>query len=168
MNLAAREPPEQKRVNRPERKLALSAAARAPLTLSSSQAILVAEKYGSSSRPVFSVTAASRPAARNAAQASAVRRSCQTIALWIGLPVARSQTIVGLALVRDADAGDILGADASLRHRFPHGCDDGRPDVLGIVLDPSWRWIDLPQLLLRDGDRGELASNTIARVEVVP
>ena len=61
-----------------------------------------------------------------------------------------------LALVGDADAGNILGAGAGLRHRFPHGCDDSRPDVLGIVLDPSWRRIDLPQLLLRGGDRGEL------------
>ena len=45
-------------------------------------------------RPVLSATAASCPAPRSAAQASAVRRSCQTMALWIGLPLTRSQTIV--------------------------------------------------------------------------
>ncbi len=38
--------------------------------------------------------AASWPAARKAAQMSSVRRSCHTIALWIGLPVARSQISV--------------------------------------------------------------------------
>ncbi len=37
---------------------------------------------------------ASWPCLRNAAQTSAVRRSCQTIALWIGRPVARSHTTV--------------------------------------------------------------------------
>ena len=35
----------------------------------------------------------SRPAARSASQVSAVRRSCQTMALAIGVPL-RSQTIV--------------------------------------------------------------------------
>ena len=78
----------------PKASLPASAASRAPATLSSSQAIFVAEKYGSSSRPVRSVTSFSWPARASAAQASCVRRSCQTIALWIGLPVARSQMIV--------------------------------------------------------------------------
>ena len=71
-----------------------SAAARAPSTWSSSQAILVAEKYGSSSSPVLDAIVGSWPAARSSEQASVVRRSCQTMALWIGLPVARSHTIV--------------------------------------------------------------------------
>ena len=69
------------------------AAARAPSMWSSSQAILVAEKYGSSTRPVRAVIVGSCPACRSAAQASAVRRSCQTMAWWIGRPVARSHTI---------------------------------------------------------------------------
>jgi hypothetical protein len=68
-----------------------SARARAPATLSSSQAILVPEKYGSSSRPVTSVTRSSAPALISRSQAAAVRRSCQTMAGWIGSPVARSQ-----------------------------------------------------------------------------
>ena len=62
----------------------------------------------------------------------------------------------GLALVGDADAGDVLGADAGLGHRLAHGRDHGRPDFLRIVLDPSRRRIDLAQLLLRDRDRREL------------
>ena len=48
--------------------------------------------------------------AQAARTASAVRRSCQTMALWIGLPVARSQMTRGFALVGDADAGDIAAA----------------------------------------------------------
>ena len=71
-----------------------SAFSRAPFTWSRSQAILVAEKYGSRSRPVRAVTSGSMPALRSAAQASAVRRSCQTMARWIGFPVFRFQTTI--------------------------------------------------------------------------
>ena len=89
-------------VRRQSRKLSIvpkassprSAAPRAPSTVSRIQPILVAEKYGSSSRPVRSRTCGSRPAARSPAQASAVRRSCQTIARCTGRPVARSQSTV--------------------------------------------------------------------------
>ena len=71
-----------------------SARARAPGTLSSSQAILVALKYGSITRPVFSRTSCSAPSAFNRSHSGALLRSCQTMALWIGSPVWRSQTIV--------------------------------------------------------------------------
>ena len=71
-----------------------SAAARLPATWSRIQAILVPEKYGSRIRPVFAVTSPSWPARFSASQRSAVRRSCQTMALWIGLPVLRSHTTV--------------------------------------------------------------------------
>ena len=44
----------------------------------------------------------------------------------------------GLALVGDADAGDVAGARApALRHRLAHGRDRRRPDFLRIVLDPA-------------------------------
>ena len=89
-------------VNRQIRKLSTvpkassprAARSRAPSTRSRIQAILVAEKYGSSSRPVRSVTRSSIPSSRSRAQTPAVRLSCQTMALWIALPVRRSQTIV--------------------------------------------------------------------------
>ncbi len=68
------------------------ARARAPGTWSSSQASLVAEKYGSSRRPVRACTSGSAPSARSRSQAAAVRRSCQTMARWTGAPVARSHT----------------------------------------------------------------------------
>ncbi len=87
--------------------------------------------------------AGSWPAARSAAQASAVRRSCQTMALWIGLPVARSQTIVVSRWLVMPIAAMSLGADAGLRHRVAHGRDRRRPDLLRIVLDPARRRIDL-------------------------
>jgi hypothetical protein len=57
----------------------------------SSHAILVAEKYGSSTSPVRSRTSGRCPAAVSSAQRSAVRRSCQTMARCRGRPVRRSQ-----------------------------------------------------------------------------
>ena len=65
---------------------------RAPLTVSSSHEILVPEKYGSSSSPVLRVNFGSSPFFLSFWHIAAVRRSCHTMALWIGLPVALSQT----------------------------------------------------------------------------
>ncbi len=65
-----------------------------PGIVSSSQRILDAEKYGSMTRPVRSATISSRPASRHRAQISAVRRSCQTMALCTRRPVARSHSTV--------------------------------------------------------------------------
>ena len=70
----------------------LFARARAFGMWSSIQAIFVAEKYGSSTSPVFSESQERRSRCRS--QKSAVRRSCQTRAGPIALPLARSQTIV--------------------------------------------------------------------------
>ena len=153
---AAGQPPQQERC-RPCRTPAgpAAAAARAPSTWSSSQAILVAEKYGSSSSPVFAAIAASWPS--RAQPRAGVR----------GAPVLPDDGVVdrlaggavphdrGLALVGDADAGDVLGRDAGLGHRGAHGRDHRRPDLLRIVLDLARRRIDLAQLLLRAGDRRE-------------
>ena len=75
----------------PKARLLASAAGRAPSMRSSSQAILEAEKYGSMSSPVLRAMSGSCPSRRSASQWSAVRRSCQTIALWIGRPLWRSQ-----------------------------------------------------------------------------
>ena len=119
-------------------------------------AILVAEKYGSSTSPVFAATAASWPA-------RAQRRAGVG-----GAPVLPDDGVVdrlaggaipddrGLALVGDADAGDVLRAERRpCAIALAHGRDHGRPDLLRIVLDPAGRGIDLPQLLLRRGDRRE-------------
>ncbi len=65
-------------------------ASRAASTLRSSHSTLVPEKYGSSTSPVRSRTRGSCPASRNSSQRAAVRRSCQTSALWTGSPVSGS------------------------------------------------------------------------------
>src|SRR5258706_486433 len=71
-----------------------SARARAPGTWSRIQAILVPLKYGSTTSPVFERISASAPCCFSLLHKEEVRRSCQTIALWIGSPVCRSQTMV--------------------------------------------------------------------------
>ena len=71
-----------------------AAATCAPGTWSSSQRILVPEKYGSMTRPVLRCTGSVRPAARSCAHSGSVRRSCQTMALAIGWPVRRSHSTV--------------------------------------------------------------------------
>ena len=71
------------------------------------------------------------------AQMSAVRRSCQTMALWIGLPVARSQmTAVSRWLVMPMASGRCR---ASLRI-FHHGTghiDGGLPYGFWVMFDPA-------------------------------
>src|SRR5258706_1600611 len=71
-----------------------SARARAPGTWSRIQAILVPLKYGSTTSPVFERISASAPSCFSSLHKDEVRRSCQTMALWIGSPVCRSQTMV--------------------------------------------------------------------------
>ena len=70
------------------------ARARAPGTRSSSQASFEAEKYGSRRSPVLRRTISSPPLLRIFSRAPAVRRSCHTMALWTGRPVARSQRTI--------------------------------------------------------------------------
>ena len=100
---------------------------------------------------------------------SAVRRSCQTMALWIGRPVARSQmTVVSRWLVMPS-AAISLASRAGARHRRAHGRERRRPDFLRIVLDQAGRRIDLAQIpAARSRPARARASNTMARVEVVP
>jgi hypothetical protein len=86
---------------------------------------------------VCSRTSGSAPSRLSCAQASAVRRSCQTIARWIGRPVLRSQRTGRLTLVRDADGRDARGSDAGLLDGLARRQEDVAPDVLGVVLDPA-------------------------------
>ena len=69
-----------------------AARARAPFTWSRSQRSLVAEKYGSSTRPVRSRIQGSRPASLSRWQSCAVRRSCQTMARCSGASLRRLQS----------------------------------------------------------------------------
>jgi len=65
----------------PNRRSPASALARAPSTLSRIHLIFGPEKYVASGRPVFGRRRSEPPSAASAAQMSAVRVSCQTIAL---------------------------------------------------------------------------------------
>ena len=141
-----------------------AARSRAPGIVSSSHFTLVPEKYGSSSSPVFAVTLASWPADFSCAQISAVRRSCQTSALWIGTPVARSQiTVVSRWLVRPSAATGPACAKASRTvestvAQIASGSCSTQPGA-GNICGNS-------RCAVATGRRP--ASKTIARVEVVP
>ena len=78
----------------PARISPFSARRRMPGTLSSSQRSFVPEKYASMRRPVLSVTTGPRPSAFSRSQRGAVRRHCQTMALWTGSPVRASHSMV--------------------------------------------------------------------------
>ena len=70
-------------------------------------------------------------------QRSAVRRSCHTIALASGLPVALSHTtVVSRRLVMPMAATALaLALGEGRAAGFDHGADD----LLGVVLDQPWR-----------------------------
>jgi hypothetical protein len=72
-----------------------AARARAPSTVSSSQRSLVPEKYGIGQQTgPRGDRRFDGQSSRRLRQIAAVRRSCQTMALWIGRPVSRSHTRV--------------------------------------------------------------------------
>ena len=58
-----------------------------------------------------------------------------------------------LALVGDADRGDVGGGDAGALDGAAAGGGDGGPDVVGVVLDPARVGEVLRELLLGAGDR---------------
>ena len=78
--------------------------------------------------------AASWPACRSASHRDAVRRSCQTMALATGRPVARSQSTRRLALVGDADGRRRRRAARPALRRAP-----GRPRRAGCARSPAGR-----------------------------
>jgi hypothetical protein len=71
-----------------------SARSCAPSTWSRIQRILVALKYASMRRPVFSRIISAWPCFSSSVQKSEVRRHCHTMALYTGRPVALSHTMV--------------------------------------------------------------------------
>jgi hypothetical protein len=86
---------------------------------------------------VRAVIISSCPASRSASQKSAVRRSCQTMALWIGLPVLRSQTsVVSRWLVMPMAAMSAARSPAFSIAGAGGGGGRG-PEVGGRVLDPA-------------------------------
>ena len=78
----------------PKRSSPFSALSLAPETFSRIQRTFVALKYASMMSPVFERITSVNPFALRLSQYGAVLRSCQTIALWTGSPVAASHTMV--------------------------------------------------------------------------
>ena len=64
----------------------------------------------------------------------------------------------GLALVGDADRGDVLCLQAGLFQRLAADRDRRGPDVLGLVLDPARGREMLRKFLLRRGGDGDVAA----------
>ena len=108
-----------------------------------------------------------RPPAR--APARSVRVSCQTIALCIGSPVSRSQTDGRLALVGDADRGDLARLGVRARQRAADHLACAPPDLRARRARPSRRAGGSARA--RAGRTAAIRpsrSNRISRVLVVP
>ena len=56
----------------------------------------------------------------------------------------------GLALICNADSGDICGRYAAITHDFAACCDGGCPEVLWFMFDPTGMGKMLRKFLLRD------------------
>src|SRR3546814_19276115 len=52
----------------------------------------------------------------------------------------------------DAECSDLEAGGLGSVDRLAGDRQGGRPDLLGVVLDPAARRVDLPELALRDGD----------------
>ena len=77
-----------------------------------------------------------------------VRRSCHTMAGWIGLPLPPIPHDGGLALIGDADRRHLGRAAARGRHFLARHGDLAGQDLLGIVLHPARAREHLAELLL--------------------
>src|SRR3569623_12359 len=90
-------------------------------------------------------------------------RSAQFVAQARGAPVLPHDGVVnrlpgapvphhrGLALVGDADGGDVAPRQAGLGDGLGGDAELRRPDLVGVVLDPARLREDLTEFLLRDG-----------------
>ncbi len=120
----AGEPPDEEGVDGAEGELALPRPSRrAPFTWSRSQRSFVAEKYGSRTRPVFSRTRGSCPSALSRGTVvggAPVLPDDGVVERAPGAPVPQPRR---LALVGDADRGDVAAAEPRLAERTLDGRD---------------------------------------------
>ncbi len=159
-----REPPHEEAVDGAEAELAaLGARARAghvvqePRELRAAEVRIEHEAGGSS-------TACSWPSA-GAAQRAPVRRSCHTIARWIGRLVARSQTSVVSPWFVMPMAPDRAAGHARRPERLAHGILNALPDLLRVVLDET----RLREVLAKFARRAaSVAPDVSMRRDVVP
>ena len=114
------------------------------------------EKYGSINNPVLLRISSSLPSLRNCAQKSAVRRSCQTMALYTGVPVSRSQTMVVSRWLVMPQRHHVARPYARARQHFHGRVQLRREDVHRVVFDPAGLWKILRDFVL--GDARDLAS----------
>ena len=134
----AGQPPEQEAVDRAEgERAALGARPRAGHVVEQPARASCPRSTGRAAGRCAGAPGLSAPSALSLAQVGGVRRSCQTMARWIGRPLARSQTsVVSRWLVMPIAA-------MSARQVPSAGAPGGRsstsiaPDVLGVVLDPA-------------------------------
>ena len=133
-----------------ERQLAVRGVDMRAADLIEQPADLGAAEVGSITRPVERRTCSVEAfRARNCAHSGSVRRSCQTMALWIGAPVRRFHMHRGFALVGDAERRDVASPEASLGERLARHRDLRVPDLGRIVLHPTRLRVDLRELALR-------------------
>ena len=108
------------------------------------------------------------PAARRSAQMAEVRRSCQTMALWIGSPVARSQTsvvsrwlVMPMAAMSEAARPEVARASrqvARVEDQRSAGSCSTQPERGKCCANSAWAV----------ATTAIVPSKIIARVEVVP
>jgi hypothetical protein len=158
MHLAAREPPQQEGVDGTECKMPALARARAPSTLSSSQAILVAGEIGVEQQPGLGRDR--RLVARPLERPAHVGRApvLPDDGAVDGLAAATVPDDAGLALVGDADGGDVAGGQPGGGERLPRRLHRRAPDVLRVVLDLARPWIVLGELALPRPERAQVRS----------
>ena len=87
---------------------------------------------------------------------SAVRVSCQTMALCTGLPVCRSHTTVVSRWLVMPSPTTCSGSDAGVGESLGEDAADDAPDLGGVVLDPAGAGIVLAVLPLGQGDHPPL------------
>ena len=113
VHLAAGQPPQQKTVDGAEGELACVGSRARAVHIVEQPGDLAGGEIRIEQQPGLGGDLRLVAGARaSASQKSAVRRSCQTMALWIGLPRGAVPDDRGLALIGDADAGDVFGRRA--------------------------------------------------------
>ena len=128
----------------------LRARARAPGTLSSIQRSFVPEKYASSTRPVFA-----RESRLQAARFQLIAKTCRAPVLphdrvAYGLAGRAVPHDRRLALIGNADGGDVARGDSGPCDGLGCHADLGCPDFVRVVLDPARLREYLAKLLLRN------------------
>jgi hypothetical protein len=137
MHLAAGQPPQQEAVDRAEGEFAFLGPRARAVDMIEDPGELGAREIGIEQQPGLRAHHRLGAVGLQLLAASAVRRSCHTIALWIGLPVARSHTTTVSRWLVMPIAAISLAESRPLGDRLARGRERVAPDILGIMLDPA-------------------------------